>query len=266
MIYFVEGSPAVGKSFYARKLQKEIESIRTVIYYKEEYKNPIDLLRQAVLTEEEFDFFMRTLKDLCIDEFYKEIQQDIYDSITEANGLFFVPFMHIRTQTKEQHNHLYSLYNKEIDDGKCSYSFYCDIIIKRLMAFLQNIENDKDYIFEGALLHNPLFSILGFYDVDKCEIIRFYKSIEKVLRQTEYEIHLVECDDTENVIMHALETRGNQDYSWATGFDSWFAQTCKYKDYKGKNGIVSFSKDIEQCENYILKNVPLKKTIIKREV
>lgn len=266
MIYFVEGSPAVGKSFYARKLQREMESFRSVIYYKEEYKNPIDLLRQAVLTEEEFDAFMMTLKGLCTNKFYKEIKQNIFDSITEANGLLFVPFMHIRTETKEQHNYLYSLYNREIDDGKCSYSFYCDIIIGRLMTFLQNAENDKDYIFEGALLHNPLFSILGFYDVDKCEIIRFYNSIEKILRQTEYEIHLVECDDTEKVISRALETRVNQDYNWVAGFDSWFGQTNKYKDFNGKTGIVAFSKDVEWCENYILRNVPLKKTIIKREV
>lgn len=264
MIYFVEGAPAVGKSFYARKLQKE--AIRATIYYKEEYKNPIDLLRQAVLTEEELDAFLMTLKEMCTDAFYKEIEQSIYDSITEADGMLFVPFMHIRTETEEQHNHLYSLYNKEIDDGKCSYSFYCKTLISRLVKFLQNIENDKDYIFEGALLHNPLFSILGFYDVDESEIIHFYESIEKILRQTEYEIHLVQCDDTNRVITHAIETRGYQDYGWATGFDRWFGQTCKYKEYKGKNGIVTFSKEIDRCENDILKNVPLKKTIIKREV
>ena len=50
MIYFVEGAPAVGKSFYSRRLREKLEEKKEVVYYKEEYKNPIDLLRQAILS------------------------------------------------------------------------------------------------------------------------------------------------------------------------------------------------------------------------
>ena len=195
------------------------------------------------------------------------LERDITNSITCVEDMLVIPFMHINTYTDEQRRCLDSLYEKEIDDGKSLYKDYCSMIIKRIQKFLNEYEPEKDYIFEGALLHNPLFSILGFYDVTEREIIDFYKRIETVLSSVEYEIHVVCCDNIRNAIDHAIFSRKTHaTLGWQEGFDRWFSQSINYADYHGKEGIVLFSKEIECVEGVILERVFSNFIIIKREV
>lgn len=267
MIYFIEGAPAVGKSFYSRKLKGKLEGKKEVVYYKEEYKNPIDLLRQAVLSQTEYTRFMDHLRTLCTNETFALLERDITNSITNVDKMFIIPFMHINTYTDEQRRWMDSLYEKEIDDGKSLYEDYCSMIIKRIQKFLNEYELEKDYIFEGALLHNPLFSILGFYDVTDSDLLDFYKKIEIILSSAEYEIHVVCCDSIRNAIEHAITSRKTQvAFGWQEGFDRWFSQSINYRDFHGKEGIVLFSQKIESVERIILERVFSNYKKIKREV
>ena len=210
---------------------------------------------------------MCQLKTLCTNETFVLLERDITNSITCVEDMLVIPFMHINTYTDEQRRCLDSLYEKEIDDGKSLYKDYCSMIIKRIQKFLNEYEPEKDYIFEGALLHNPLFSILGFYDVAEREIIDFYKRIETVLSSVEYEIHVVCCDNIRNAIDHAIFSRKTHaTLGWQEGFDRWFSQSINYADYHGKEGIVLFSKEIECVEGVILERVFSNFIIIKREV
>ena len=267
MIYFVEGAPAVGKSFYSRRLKKKLEEKKEVVYYKEEYKNPIDLLRQAVLSQTEYSHFMNQLKELCTNESFVMLERDITNAITRVDDMYVIPFMHINTYTGEQRKCMDSLYEKEIDDGKSLYKDYCKMIIKRVQKFLNEYESEKDYIFEGALLHNPLFSILGFYNVTERDLLDFYKKIETILSSAEYEIHVVCCDSIKNAIEHAIASRQTRVVlGWQDGFDKWFSQSVNFKDFHGKDGIVLFSQEIESAEILILERVFSNYKKIKREV
>lgn len=267
MIYFVEGAPAVGKSFYSRRLKEKLEDKKEVIYYKEEYKNPIDLLRQAVLTQTEYANFLHQLRSICTDESFKMIERDIINSSTDIDNMVVIPFMHIKTYSEEQRMCLDSLYEKEMDDGKSLYNDYCEMLIKRTQKFLEEYEPEKDYIFEGAILHNPLFSILGFYNVSERELINFYKEIETLLSSVEYEFHVVCCNSINNAIEHAIASRKAQDsFGWQEGFDRWFCQSVNCKSFHGKEGIVLFSEEIACYERIILENVFPKYIKIKREV
>lgn len=267
MIYFVEGAPAVGKSFYSRRLKEKMEEKKEVVYYKEEYKNPIDLLRQAVLSQTEYAHFMNKLRVLCSNETFELLERDITNSITSVDDMLIIPFVHIKTYSDEQRRYMDSLYEKEIDDGKSLYEDYCTMIIRRIEKFLNEYEPEKEYIFEGALLHNPLISILGFYDVTERELLDFYKKIESVLSSAEYEIHLVCCDNIRNAIENAITSRKTQVvFGWQEGFERWFCQSVNYKDYHGKEGIVLFSTEIECVESIILERVFSNFIKIKREV
>lgn len=267
MIYFVEGAPAVGKSYYSRKLKIKLERNRSVEYFKEEYKNPIDLLRQAVLSKTEYYNMLAELKDICTIEHYHVLENDIQDLITIVDDDVFFPYMHVKTQTDKQRDFFDSLYEKELDDGKCTYEKYCDTIIRRVQFFLQKMENKKDYIFEGAILHNPLFSILGFYNVQKEEIVRFYNEIESILSSIDYEFHYIYSDNLEKTIEYAIANRKHQsDYAWESGFELWFKQSQNYRDLYGKRGISLFANIIDEYEKYIISNVQFKTIKIKREV
>lgn len=267
MIYFVEGIPAGGKSFYARKLQEKLLSKKEVTYFKEEYKNPIDLLRQAFLTKEEYEVLLQKLRNTCTEDEYELLFTDIQESLTTVDDMICIPFMHIKSQNEAQRECLDSLYEKELDDGKCIYTDYCDVIVKRIQLFLQEAKEEKDYIFEGALLHNPLFSLLGFYDISDTEIIQFYKRINEILSTTEYEFHIVCCDSIDGAINHAVEVRKTDNaFGWENGFEQWFRQSRNYQEHTGREGIISFAKDIFYYEELILDSVPFIQKKIKREV
>ena len=267
MIYFVEGIPAGGKSFYARSLRKKLMQKKDVIYFKEEYKNPIDLLRQAFLTSAEYENLLIDLRNISSEDEYWALFEDIQGSISTVDNFICIPFMHIKTQNETQRKRLDSLYEKELDDGKCTYTEYCNMIIKRIQMFLQESTDDIDYIFEGALLHNPLVSILGFYNVGEAEIVQFYKIVNDILSTTEYEIHLVCCDNIDKAINHAVETRKkNTAFDWEKGFELWFKQSNNYKTCTGRDGIISFAKDVFSYEKLILAKVQFRQSKIRREV
>lgn len=131
--------------------------------------------------------------------------------------------------------------------------------MKRLGLELElKINKRMDGIYSATLTDkDTMWNTCGKGTTDLfCAASAYGKSVE----------HLKQCYDIDKVILHAVETRKCQDYEWAVGFDRWFGQTYKYKNYKGERGIVVFSKNMEWYENIILENTSLKKIIIKREV
>ena len=266
MIYFVESIPGGGKSYYSRKIDRKAE--KRTIYYKEEYYNPLDLLRQAVLTNEEYKHFLSDVNGKCCNENeYLLIKARIEAVLTSLDDRVFIPFLHIDTSNESVNALLMNLYSYEYDDGFVPYTDYCETILKRLECFLHSCDPSVDYIFEGALLHNPLFTILGFYDLTDSEIIKFYECIYSLLSSYEYEIHLIEVDNIKKAIVATAHNRmmaGN--LTWENGFDKWFIQTKNYSNLNGIDGIVAFSKDIINYEKMIIDTVPFKNKIIERRI
>ena len=199
MIYFVESIPGGGKSYFSRRKYNNGKS--KTIYYKEEYYNPIDLLRQAVISKSEYIQLLEDIRGLCkSNELYQIVESNISKEITFLEDTVFLPFLHIDSKKQEVRDRLMKLYYREYDDGKVSRKKYCDILLKRLENFIVTYDRDTDYIFEGALLHNPLFTIMGFYDMNKNEIIEFYDKVYKLLCLTEYEIDYIHVDDVAKAI------------------------------------------------------------------
>lgn len=266
MIYFVESFPGGGKSYYSQKLHKSAE--KRIIYYKEEYHNPLDLLRQAVMTRAEYKKLLSDIYELCSNEKeYRSIESRISEELTVLDDKVFIPFLHINTSNELVSNLLLNLYNYEYDDGLVSCKEYCDIILKRLNHFLVNYEQSSNYIFEGALFHNPLFTILGFYDMGKEEILGYYQSIYSMLCPYEYEIDLIKADDVKKAIFTTAQNRmsaGN--LTWEKGFERWFKQTRNYSNLSGMEGIVSFAKEIIKYENLLLETIPFTNKIIERRI
>lgn len=264
MIYFVEGIPGGGKSSYSRKLYEE--SNGNAIYFKEEYKNPIDLLRQAVLSKEEYNRFCADIYNVCknfadADEVYVQIKS----SVTYLGEKVFLPYMHINTKNKTLKKALLSLYDKEVDDGKTKYDEYCNLIIKRLSYFIKCHKAESDYIFDGALFHNPLISILGFYKLPVERILCFYREIHSILKHSEYTVYLIHVNDIGSVIEKTAKNRYSlKGFVWQQGFEQWFSQTLNYKNNRGIKGIIDFAKEISDYEELVIREIPFNTKIIER--
>lgn len=266
MIYFVESFPGGGKSYYSRKLFKNAEQKTT--YYKEEYHNPLDLLRQAVLSKPEYEKFLLDIKELCNNEIeYKLIENRIFEELTVLEDKVFIPFLHIFSSNDRARNKLLELYNYEYDDGFVQCQEYCDTILKRLKYFLENYEQDINYIFEGALFHNPLVTILGFYDMKREKILEYYEKIYELLCPYEYEVVMIEVDDIRKAVYTTAQSRMSDGNSiWEKGFENWFKQTRNYSNLSGIEGIISFAEEIMEYENWLFASIPFKKKIIEREI
>lgn len=266
MIYFVESFPGGGKSYYSRNLYKNAG--KKTIYYREEYYNPLDLLRQAVLSKQEYDEFLSNIRELCIDRIeYELMEKSISRELTVLDDKVFVPFLHIDSSNEAIRERLLDLYKYEYDDGFVSCQKYCDTILMRLKHFLVCYERDIDYIFEGALFHNPLFTILGFYSMGKEEIIEYYRKIYNLLCPYEYEIVIIKVDDVENAIRLAAQNRRSAgNLTWESGFERWFKHTKNYSNLAGMEGIISFAKEMIEYEDKLLDTIPFKNKIIERRI
>ena len=266
MIYFVESIPGGGKSFYSRKLYKSNKN--KVIYYKEEYRNPIDFVRQAVLSEREYKALLFEIGELCenVNE-AGNIEKIISKEITRVDDYIFVPYLHIIAPNEKIKYRLIDLYMKEYDDGMVSYQEYSDMFLKRLKAFLSTYDSNVDYIFEGALLHNPLLTIMGFYNLSKSEIVKFYNEIYRMLDCVQYEINMICVNSIEETIKLTAKNRVKAgDFAWQRGFEKWLKNTKKYSGLKEINGIISFAEKMNEFQKMICEEVPFQKKIIERRI
>lgn len=266
MIYFVESTPGGGKSYYSQKIYRHAE--KETVYYKEEYRNPLDLLRQAVLHKEEFDGFLDNIRNLCTDKLMaSRMEERIAESVTVLDDLYFVPFTQIKPENEAIRSELSKLYYKEYNDGLVSCSAYCDLLYRRMDAFLSAGQPDIDYIFEGALFHNPLLNFLGFYDLQKKDLIDYYRKLYSLLNKTEYEIVLICAEDPESIIRTTIRNREQSgDHMWRQGFEKWFLHSKHYSDARDIEGIIAVSKDIAAYEQLLLKEIPFNRRIVERRV
>lgn len=265
MIYFIESIPAGGKSYYARKTLNQLGG--DAILYKEEYYNPIDVFRQALLTENEYSALLKSVQVTLPMEDVKKIISEFENGISQMDRFLFLPYMHASQSKIYISKYLPYLYQKEICDGQIHYSTYFEIILNRIRKFIQSKDSNKNYIFEGAILHNPLITILGEYSLSEDMILSFYWDVYKILRDEDYVFRYINVENVRQCVLYANQKRSNaSEYNWMAGFDWWFKHSKNYSNYRGIEGIIAFSNSIKEIEEKILYQIPFEITKIERRI
>lgn len=263
LIYFVESIPAGGKSTYSKDLF--LKRRNTTQYFRENFKNPIDLLRQAMLSDSLYGDFIKRIENSCTQIEFRTIKKEIENNITKMDDKIFFPYLWLMSYNISDVSLFEELYNYEVDDGKIDYIQYTNIIYRRFEIFLKEIEKNKDYIFEGVLFHNPLITILGYYNCDFNTLRSFYTGLYGLLKMYEYQVVYIQVDKIEEAVAHAAGVRMDKfDYNWVNGFNRWFSDSKNFKDYVGVDGITRFAIKIKQYEELIISTIPFNREIVYR--
>lgn len=258
-IHFIEGIPGSGKSLFAETITAKYAN-RSLVYYLEHHpNNPIDVTRKAFLGDEELMNFIQDLESV-IDEKCKYSAEDIQPAVdqvtTSINGMNVVSYMNLYFANQRLSEKIYTLRDKEVCNGLIPQNEYRDLMVKLFLSFAQNAEPDGTYIFEGALLQNIFFDLLGFYNVTYSELKDFYSSLLSGLGHIDIHVHYLRTNDIYSTLHKAAQKR--QDKLWFQYFQEW-ARTSPWgctKNLTKTDYVVSFCNQMQNWSIDLLSDVP----------
>lgn len=227
-VYFVEGLPAIGKSALARKLLAEEATNKIVCYYKEETCQPIDLFRQAILSPKQFNEFISLFPHL-----YPEIEKNSY----RINDYYIIAYTMLSDP-----NAMLELHKYDLGDGQVPFSTYKqwhECVWNNFKKIALESETDT-FIMEGAMLHNQLLDIIGFYDYDYNDLLNYYKKLVGHLSCFDTKLYFINCNNIERLVTSSLAERGTHPGSWGNGFHKWMESSsyCQKNRLEGEAGII----------------------------
>lgn len=261
-LHFVEGLPGVGKSTFAYSLQQQLlDANDDVVYFKEETSQPVDLFRQAIIPQPVFEEFLAKVS-------FKTAESIRANSYL-LDGNTIVAYTKVLYTDSEIQAVLPQLRKYDIGDGQVSFDTYMEYHFRLWNAFIQNYgPTNRAYIAEGAILHNQLLDILGFYDTSIEEILFYFSMLIDITRPLSCKTYLLLPDDIEKLISSTLQERGAEPNSWGAGFAKWMSLSpnCKKNNLFGVRGMVEIYKQMETLSKQILDYTGCNYEVIIRKI
>lgn len=195
----------------------------------------------------------------------KELEHNTY-SLGEYN---IVAYTQINYDSHLKKTLLPFMRNFDIGDGRTDFETYKRLHLLLWQNFVNKAQNKSCYfITEGALLHNQLLDIIGFYDLSEDMIISYFKKLIDIIGPMHPHLYYVYPSNIEMLIEHALSERGCEEGTWGYGFFRWL----RYSDYgqrvnlSGKDGLVSVCYRLHELSLLILENTKLNFDMIERKM
>ena len=261
-LYFVEGLPGVGKSTFAYSLHKQLLVTNdNVVYYKEETCQPVDLFRQAIIPQQKFEKLLT------------EVTPPTAKSLKDNSYLLCKNVIVAYTKVLYKKSELKTVFPRlreyDIGDGRVSFDIYKEHHLLLWKTFIQAYRSTHHiYITEGAILHNQLLDILGFYDIGLEKILAYYSALANIIHPLFCKTYLLLPDDIEKLITITLRERGMGPNSWGAGFAKWMdlSPYCKRNNLSGVSGMIKIYKLMEVLSKQILDHIGADYEIIIRNI
>lgn len=269
-VFFFEGIHGCGKSTLAKEKAEELQRIYPNVHIvtRTEKPCPIDICRLAVFSEEEFEEFLHMIITLH-SEFKSTIKEQLMRFSSFEGNHYYVNWFEFLSQYHLWDRNLtsYAL-ARELCDGKAGYEQYKEITRSRWQAFAETISDNTIYLFEGALLQHPITELLGYYEADYGNIIRFINTLLETMCKISTELVYVSTDQIEQLLLQTAKVRNAQGYHWMDGFIK-LVTTCNYGKKHGLSGFtgaVQFCKERIRIEQQILGQITINKSIFSRKL
>lgn len=234
-VIITEGLPGSGKSTLLHDLAKDLSRDFDCECFREETSQPLDLFRQAVVPSEVFDS--------AIGEFKRTAQTETTSLLRwiEKNSYFIgnlciAAYTQVDGENAAIRRFAANLREYDLGDGRSSfeeYSYYHKLVWNNFAANIYDPQ--KVYISEGALLHNQLFDLIGFYNLNDEAIYRYYTDLLAEIDPDILQIEYIDVDSVDSLIKHTEASRPG----WRQRLENWLrhAPWAQQRQYTGDAGI-----------------------------
>ena len=267
-IFFFEGLHGSGKSTLAKKVAEKLRNTypNLQIVMRSEKPCPLDICRLSVFSEKELLVFLRMVVELR-HELKPEIESELMRFSSFENNHYYVNWFEFLMSYHLWDSNLvsYALAH-ELCDGKAGYELYREVTFNRWKNFAKRISSDTAYLFEGVLLQHPITELLGYYEENDADIVRFINDLLETISGIPTELVYISTDRVEDLLSKTARVRNEQGYRWIGGLIK-LTTTCNYgrtHNLMGFDGAVQFCKKRICIERKILDQITINKNIIFR--
>lgn len=259
-IYFVEGIPGSGKTTQVKKIKGSLaEKGNCVVCIEECEKNPLDLARCAILTEQEYLCLKDKLaKSMDSDKIETETQLQMLENVSEyADGNVYVFFQSLFGK-KELQCLALSLRSRDVYNGHYSFQFFREAHLKRWKKFFHVASaNNTVYVCDAVLLQSPLFELMGYYELTEKEIIQYIEELLLCVTDMSPVIYYNHVHDVPSAMKKTCIYRKKENDRWEQGFYKWMEDSpyCQRHNHHGFDGMCKFLIERQELECRILKQL-----------
>lgn len=245
-IHFIEGIPGSGKSTVLISLPDTSLYNR---YFEHELATVIDVTRKAFLTTKQYEKFISDVTPLCKRVYgsndYLYGVNKIHNNTIELCGYKIIALETLGFTNKYLNKKIEELSAYEISGQRVPLDKYFMILKALFDDFLFRFDNDIYHFFEGALLQNILFDLVGAYQLTDEQIFEFYDNLIEYHYKNLFEVDLLCVDNIENIIKKAARERVNNSPLWIDSFINCIEQS----PYGNSRGLTGINGVIEFCSN-----------------
>ena len=256
-INFIEGVPGSGKSTFLMSLP---DHPLYVPYFEHELSTTIDITRKAFLTSEQYEKFVNDMITLCVRVYgnndYLYGINKIKNNTIELCGYKIISLESLSFTDESLNKKIAELSTYEISGKRVPIDEYFNVLKSLFDDFFYRFESGVYHFFEGALLQNILFDLVGVYQLTDLQIFDFYDNLIGYQHKRLFEVNLLWVDNIENVINKIAKERVNNSPLWIDSF-IYYLEKSPYgnsRGLKGMNGVVEFCSNLQKLMIKICKN------------
>ena len=252
MIYFVEGTLASGKTTAAEKLYRQCvaRGEHTVFHYEHTRDNPLDFTSRVFFSEDEYCVFEKKINTLYQAHYGKDYeygQQKLANSLEPfcEGRILHVPSL--MCNDPQVNCYLQTLNKFQLCNGTLPAEQYRRLLSVRWKTFAEGIDPSVNYIFEGALLQNPLLDMIGWYQLSDAALAAFYRELLKPFEHLPICVLFITVGKKEDALRKAGQERQSSDPPWIENLISWveFSPFGRHQHLTGLTGAAAFCEILE---------------------
>lgn len=200
---FIEGIQGMGKSTLSNRLAQNLKEYQV---YHEGDISPVELAWCSYMTKEQLDEKI---------EKYPDFAEEIKSKTKQEGEYYITAYTRILA---EQRSFYEDMEAHEIYNGRVSYEFFYDVIMKRYQKFAE-----EGCIFECSFFQNSIETMMLYYLMAEDEIISFYKEAYELLKDKGFLMLYLDSEHVRENILQIKKERSDEH-----GNEMWYPLMMQY--------------------------------------
>lgn len=252
-IVFFEGLPGAGKSTLLHDTCRAMGGGCAV--YREETSQPLDLFRQAVLPREA----LARAADAAAgadESARRELAAWLSRHSWTMGELAVVAYTRTGSAPEAAARLAAGLKRYDLGDGRVPFSVYERLHVRTWERFrTQVFDGETCYLSEGALFHNQLFDLIGFYRLTEGELLGYYERLLDALGPIELQVQYVDVDD----VSHLIGRTEAQRPGWRGQTERWLAHApwALERGCTGHEGLLALYETLRRTHRLLCRELRL---------